>query len=51
MVLSGNDGCVIARSQEAKDLGIGMGVPEFQVRHLIRANNVTAISSNFGAIW
>ena len=46
-MLSGNDGCIIARSQEAKDLGIGMGVPEFQVRHIIRSNKVTALSSNF----
>ncbi len=32
VVLSNNDGCVIARSQEAKDLGIAMGAPLFKVR-------------------
>ena len=32
IVLSNNDGCVVARSNEAKALGIGMGVPEFMVR-------------------
>lgn len=34
VVLSNNDGCVIARSNEAKALGIGMGVPYFQIREL-----------------
>ena len=32
VVLSNNDGCVVARSNEAKALGIAMGVPEFQIR-------------------
>ena len=35
VVLSNNDGCVVARSQEAKDLGIKMGVPLFQIQDLI----------------
>ncbi|MEC9234076.1 MAG: SOS mutagenesis and repair protein, partial [Planctomycetota bacterium] len=37
VVLSNNDGCVIARSQEAKDLGIGMGEPIFKCRDRIDA--------------
>ena len=35
VVLSNNDGCVVARSHEAKVLGIAMGVPLFQVRHIV----------------
>ena len=46
VVLSNNDGIVVARSNEAKALGIGMGVPEFQIRRLIRAHNVQVFSSN-----
>ena len=34
VVLSNNDGCVVARSAEAKALGIKMGTPYFQIRHL-----------------
>ena len=47
VVLSNNDGCVVARSNEAKALGIGMGVPEFQVRPLLRAHRVHVFSSNY----
>jgi DNA polymerase V len=47
VVLSNNDGCVVARSNEAKALGIGMGVPEFQVRPLLRAHDVQVLSSNY----
>ena len=47
LVLSNNDGCVIARSNESKALGIKMGVPVFQVKHLIRQHNVHVFSSNF----
>jgi DNA polymerase V len=47
VVLSNNDGCVVARSNEAKALGIGMGVPEFQVRPLLRAHQVQVFSSNY----
>jgi len=47
VVLSNNDGCVIARSNEAKALGIGMGVPEFQIRPLLRAHKVQVFSSNY----
>ena len=38
VVLSNNDGCVVSRSQEAKDLGIGMGVPYFQIKDLLKQN-------------
>ncbi len=47
IVLSNNDGCVVARSNEAKALGIGMGVPEFQIRPLLRAHQVQVFSSNY----
>lgn len=47
VVLSNNDGCVIARSQEAKKLGIPMGEAEFKVRPLLKKFNVTVFSSNF----
>ena len=47
VVLSNNDGCVVARSNEAKALGIGMGIPEFQVRPLLRAHRVQVFSSNY----
>ena len=47
VVLSNNDGCVVARSNEAKALGIGMGAPEFQIRPLLRAHRVQVFSSNY----
>jgi DNA polymerase V len=47
VVLSNNDGCVVARSQEAKALGIKMGVPVFQIRNLITQNQVKVYSSNY----
>lgn len=47
IVLSNNDGCVVARSQEAKRLGIGMGVPAFEIQALIRRHNVHVFSSNY----
>lgn len=47
VVLSNNDGCVIARSNEAKQLGIKMGDPYFQLRDLIRKHDVAVFSSNF----
>jgi len=47
IVLSNNDGCVIARSQEVKDLGIKMGVPWFKVQNLARHHKVIAFSSNY----
>ena len=47
VVLSNNDGCVIARSQEAKDLGVAMGAPLFKVRGLLEANDAEIFSSNY----
>ena len=47
LVLSNNDGCVIARSNETKVLGIKMGVPAFQIKDIINNNNVNVFSSNF----
>jgi DNA polymerase V len=47
VVLSNNDGCIIARSNEAKALGIGMGAPYFKIRALIRQYNVAVFSSNY----
>jgi DNA polymerase V len=47
VVLSNNDGCVIARSNESKALGIKMGAPFFQNRELFRKNNVRFFSSNY----
>lgn len=42
-----NDGVIIARSDEAKALGIGMAIPAFKVRDLIKANKVRMVSPNF----
>lgn len=47
VVLSNNDGCVVARSNEAKALGITMGVPFYQVQDIIEQFNVAVFSSNF----
>jgi DNA polymerase V len=47
VVLSNNDGCVISRSNEAKQLGISMGAPEFQLREKIKANGIHVFSSNY----
>ena len=47
VVLSNNDGCIIARSNEAKALGIGMGQPFYQVRPLIERGQVAVFSANF----
>lgn len=47
VVLSNNDGCVVARSKEAKALGIKIGVPYFQVRELVEKHGVVAFSSNY----
>lgn len=46
-VLSNNDGCVVARSTEAKALGIKMGEPYFKVRHLVAQGRLKAYSSNY----
>ena len=47
VVLSNNDGCVVARSQEAKDLGIPMGVPIFKIRQIIAQHKIEVYSSNY----
>jgi DNA polymerase V len=47
MVLSNNDGCVVARSKEVKDLGVKMGVPVFQVQQLINQHQIQLFSSNY----
>jgi len=47
VVLSNNDGCVVARSSEAKALGIPMGAPYFEVRRTCEAHGVRIFSSNF----
>jgi DNA polymerase V len=47
VVLSNNDGACIARSNEAKDLGVKMAQPWFQVRHLERQAGLIALSANF----
>jgi len=47
VVLSNNDGCVVARSNEAKALGIKMGVPVFQISSLIKTHKVQVFSSNY----
>ncbi|MBT4990078.1 MAG: Y-family DNA polymerase [Rickettsiales bacterium] len=47
IVLSNNDGCIVARSNEAKALGIPMGAPYHQNKALIQKNNVAVFSSNY----
>ncbi len=47
VVLSNNDGCVVARSEEAKAIGIEMGAPEFKMRPLMRRHGVRVFSSNY----
>lgn len=47
VVLSNNDGCVIARSNEAKELGIPMGAPAFEYQYLFERHQVAVFSANF----
>jgi DNA polymerase V len=47
VVLSNNDGCCVARSNEAKALGIKMGAPWFQVKHFEDSAGLVALSANF----
>ena len=47
IVLSNNDGCAVARSAEAKALGIRMGDPEFKIRELIKREKIQVFSSNY----
>jgi DNA polymerase V len=47
IVFSNNDGAVIARSEEAKALGIGMAVPMFEIKRLMKLHNIKGFSSNY----
>ncbi|MEI1678676.1 Y-family DNA polymerase [Acinetobacter baumannii] len=47
IVLSNNDGCAVARSNESKALGIKMGVPLFQIKDIVQQHNVIVLSSNY----
>ena len=47
IVLSNNDGCAVARSNEAKALGIKMGAPLFQIKDIVERHDVAVFSSNF----
>ncbi|HPY77197.1 MAG TPA: Y-family DNA polymerase [Anaerohalosphaeraceae bacterium] len=47
VVLSNNDGCVVARSNEAKALGIPMGIPFFEIKPLVEKHQILVFSSNY----
>jgi DNA polymerase V len=47
VVLSNNDGCIVSRSDEAKQLGIKMAVPYFQAKEMMEKNDVVTFSSNY----
>lgn len=47
MVLSSNDGCVISRSKEVKQLGIPMGMPFFKCKDIVKEHGIVVFSSNF----
>ena len=47
VVLSNNDGCIIARTDEAKALGVDMGIPFYQSRDLLRTHGISVFSSNY----
>ena len=47
VVLSNNDGCIVSRSDEAKQLDIQMAGPYFEAKHIIQENNVAVFSSNY----
>lgn len=47
VVLSNNDGCVVARSREAKEIGIPMGVPFFKIANQVRRERIAVFSSNY----
>ena len=44
VVLSNNDGCVVARSNEVKAMGVKIGTPLYQIREVLEANNVAVFS-------
>ncbi len=47
VVLSSNDGCVVARSQEVKDMGVPMGIPIFQIKDMVKDKGIVTFSSHF----
>ena len=47
VVLSNNDGCAVARSNEVKMLGVKMGTPWFQMKDLVRQHGIIGLSSNY----
>lgn len=47
VVLSNNDGCIVARSREAKEIGFKMGMPYFQAKEMINRHGVEVFSSNY----
>jgi len=47
VVLSNNDGCIVARSNEAKALGVPMGAPLFKMKYLIAKHSIHVFSSNY----
>ena len=47
VVLSNNDGCVVARSNEAKAIGIPMGIPLFKIKEEIALHDIQVFSSNY----
>ena len=47
VVLSNNDGCVVARSNEAKALGVAMGTPVFKAENMIKRYGIEVFSSNY----
>ena len=47
VVLSNNDGCVVSRSQQAKDLGVKMGMPAYQMEERYEWKDVISFSSNY----
>jgi len=47
VILSNNDGCVISRSNEAKAVGVPMGVPLFKIKDLVKEKNIEVFSSNY----
>ena len=47
VVLSNNDGCAVARSNEVKALGVAMGAPWFKLKDLAKQHNIIALSSNY----
>lgn len=47
IVLSNNDGCVVSRSSEAKELGVKMGIPLFKIADLVQRHKIITLSSNY----